>query len=151
MTPVLTRVHASESIETHTTTGSYTMSDTKQSLQGKRYTPLEREALIAEFTLSGVAMTAFCKQPGKPSYQVFKKWLEGDDAPKATGSKAPGTASLSTDFMAEFEAEQQATRNAALKQFLNKKRKALVDALAALDAELAKLEPKTDAGEAEGV
>ena len=78
---------------TGTANGHTGDSSTKQAIQGKRYTPEDREALIAEYNLSGAAMTAFCKQPGKPSYQVFKKWLDGDDAPKASGSKPSGASS----------------------------------------------------------
>jgi transposase-like protein len=125
-------------------TNESTASTPKQAIQGRRYTPEEKEAIIAEFSRSGKAITTFIKERGgKPAYQVFKGWIEGGTMPKASGSKTPSA--LSTDFMAEFEAEQEAARNAALKQFLNKKRKTLVDALAALDAELAKLEPKPEA------
>lgn len=111
--------------------------NTKLAIQGKRYAPDEREALIAEFNLSGAAMTAFCKLPGKPSYQVFKKWLEGDDAPKATGSK-PSSASSKTGL--NLRAEFQATQDAAYLVFLKEKAAELRIQIAAVESEIQKLE-----------
>ncbi|VVP91820.1 hypothetical protein PS914_03201 [Pseudomonas fluorescens] len=115
------------------------MSDTnaKQAIQGKRYTLEEREALIAEYNLSGAAMTAFCKQPGKPSYQVFKKWLDGDDAPKASGSK-PSSASSRTGL--SLRQEFEATQADAYLAFLKTKASDLRTQLSALEGEIQKLE-----------
>lgn len=118
------------------------MSDTntKQAVQGKRYTPEDREALIAEFHLSGAAMTAFCKQPGKPSYQVFKGWLEGN-APRAAGSK-PSSASSRTGLTLRQEFE--ATQDAAYLAFLKTKASDLRTQLSALEGEIQKLEAAKD-------
>lgn len=114
-----------------------TASTPKQAIQGKRYTPEEREVLIAEYNLSGAAMTAFCKQPGKPSYQVFKKWIEGDDGPKAAGSK-PTSASSRTGLTLRQEFE--ATQDAAYLAFLKTKASDLRTRLSALEGEIQKLE-----------
>lgn len=119
------------------------MSDTntKQAIQGKRYTPEVREALIAEFHLSGAAMTAFCKQPGKPSYQVFKKWLDGDDAPKASGSKPSGASSRTAMSLRD---EFNASRDDAYLIFLKEKAADLRTQIAAVESEIQKLEAAKD-------
>ncbi|WP_338807636.1 hypothetical protein V8U11_15930 [Pseudomonas chlororaphis] len=115
------------------------MSDTntKQAIQGKRYTQEEREALIAEFNLSGAAMTAFCKMPGKPSYQVFKKWIEGDDAPKASGSK---TSSASSRTGLTLRQKFEATQATAYLNFLKGEAAELRTQLSAIEGEIQKLE-----------
>ncbi|MEN2393596.1 hypothetical protein [Pseudomonas halotolerans] len=42
----------------------------------KRYTPEEKQKLIEEFNASGKSLNAFCKEPGRPSYPVFTKWVK---------------------------------------------------------------------------
>lgn len=112
------------------------MSDAKQPMQGKRYTELEKEALIAEFKLSGAAMTAFCKMPGKPSYQVFKRWMEGDD-PKGSSTK-PSSASSRTAM--SLRDEFNASRDDAYLIFLKEKAAELRTQIAAVESEIQKLE-----------
>lgn len=122
---------------TGTANGHTGDSSTKQAIQGKRYTPEDREALIAEYNLSGAAMTAFCKQPGKPSYQVFKKWLDGDDAPKASGSKPSGASSRTAMSLRD---EFNASRDDAYLIFLKEKAADLRTQIAAVESEIQKLE-----------
>ncbi|MCE1116556.1 hypothetical protein [Pseudomonas sp. NMI795_08] len=43
--------------------------------QAKRYSDQERAAVIKEFRASGLTLSNFCKQRGKPSYQIVKAWL----------------------------------------------------------------------------
>jgi transposase-like protein len=108
----------------------------------KRYTPAEREALIAEYNLGGLPITAFCKQPGKPAYQVFKKWLE-DASGTAPTSKAP-TSGKAASLLAEFEEvlAQEETREQKYLRFLKGKREELKAELAQVEAEIAKLAPE---------
>ncbi|WP_416311362.1 hypothetical protein [Pseudomonas sp. W03] len=98
--------------------------------KAKRYTPEEREALIAEFNLSGLSINAFCKQEGKPAYQVFKNWLEG------TGHS--GGAPVSRTGLSLKE-EFQARQEDAYKAFLKEKIAELEGQLAAVKGELSKL------------
>ncbi|MNN52520.1 hypothetical protein D3C81_1672250 [compost metagenome] len=107
---------------------------TKQAIQGKRYTQDEREALIAEYNLSGAAMTAFCKLPGKPSYQVFKKWIEGDEPKGVKVSSASSRTGLT--LRQKFEA----TQAAAYLQFLKNEAADLRTQLSAIEGEIQKLE-----------
>lgn len=117
-------------------------SSTKQAIQGKRYKPEEREALIAEYNLSGAAMTTFCKMPGKPSYQVFKKWIEGDDSPKgSTGSKPSGASSRTAMSLRD---EFNASRDDAYLIFLKEKATELRTQIAAVESEIQKLESAKD-------
>jgi transposase-like protein len=99
--------------------------------KAKRYTPEEREALIAEYNLSGLSINAFCKQEGKPAYQVFKKWIEG------TGHSggAPASSRTGLSLKEEFQARQED----AYKAFLKEKIAELEGQLAAVKGELAKL------------
>ncbi|MCY1305944.1 hypothetical protein D9M70_557740 [compost metagenome] len=100
----------------------------------KRYTQADREALIAEYNLGGMAITAFCKLPGKPAYQVFKKWLED-----AAGTAVPKK--TATSLYAEFQANEE-REDARFLRFLKGKRAELQAALAEVEAEIAKREPE---------
>jgi len=114
-----------------------------EAVKGKRYTAEEREVLIAEYNLSsmngmGMTLTAFCKQPGKPSYPIFKKWLEdaSGDAPVKGASKVAGS------LQAEFEQvlAQEETKEQKFLKFLKAKQIELQAALAEVEREIAKRE-----------
>ncbi|WP_073672279.1 hypothetical protein [Pseudomonas aeruginosa] len=64
----------------------------------KRYTEEEKAALIEEFHSSGVSMSAFCKQDGKPSYPVFSKWLDKGERAGVGASVASYDSKLFDEF-----------------------------------------------------
>lgn len=112
-----------------------------EAIKGKRYTAEEREVLLAEYNLSGMALTAFCKLEGKPSYPVFKKWVEdaSGDAPTKAAPKA------ASSLLAEFEQvlAQEETREQKFLKFLKEKQKSLQAELAEVEREIAKRETAT--------
>ena len=44
--------------------------------KGIRYTPEQKAAYVAEYNTSGMSLSAFCMQQGKPSYVVMSKWVK---------------------------------------------------------------------------
>ncbi|WP_394206993.1 hypothetical protein [Pseudomonas putida] len=51
------------------------------SKQARRYTEEERCFFIREYRASGLALTKFCQQLGKPSYQIMRGWMTGGNDP----------------------------------------------------------------------
>lgn len=45
------------------------------SKQAKRYNEDERRFFINEYQASGLSLTKFCRQLGKPSYQIMRGWM----------------------------------------------------------------------------
>lgn len=45
--------------------------------KGIRYTQEDKDAFVAEYNTSGMSLSAFCMQQGKPSYVVMNKWVKG--------------------------------------------------------------------------
>lgn len=60
--------------------------------KGIRYTTERKEELIAEYHASGMSLSKFCMQQGKPSYAIVSKWLKdsGSDARQMSRSTAVG-------------------------------------------------------------
>lgn len=59
--------------------------------KGIRYTDEQKQALVGEYEGSGLSLSAFCMQQGKPSYQVMTKWVKGAGAtPRQVSSNAVG-------------------------------------------------------------
>ncbi len=50
-------------------------------VKGIRYADEQKQALIEEYQTSGMSLSRFCSQQGKPSYAVMSKWIKAEGEP----------------------------------------------------------------------
>ena len=50
-------------------------------VKGIRYADEQKQTLIEEYQASGMSLSRFCSQQGKPSYAVMSKWIKAEGEP----------------------------------------------------------------------
>lgn len=103
--------------------------------KGIRYTDEQKKALIQEYEASGMSLSRFCSQQGKPSFTVVSKWLKGAgiegkqiSAPSSVGNDS----ALFSEFTKSLMPDDVQVRYIA---FLEKRVRELEQQLAQKDGE----------------
>lgn len=102
-------------------------------VKGIRYADEQKQTLIEEYQASGMSLSRFCSQQGKPSYAVMSKWIkaEGEPVRQVSRSNTVGSDSgLFTEFTKSLMPEDVQTRYIA---FLEKRVRELEAQLAQKD------------------
>ncbi|MGG6259059.1 hypothetical protein ACQ259_02985 [Stutzerimonas stutzeri] len=102
-------------------------------IKGIRYADEQKQALIEEYQTSGMSLSRFCSQQGKPSYAVMSKWIKAEGEPVRQISRSNsvgGDSALFTEFTKSLMPDDVQTRYIA---FLEKRVRELEAQLAQKD------------------